>query len=104
VVLPKQDLPKYVIIDLSEVKYIDVDGLDCLKNIHKKMSKFHTFGFVNMKLYNAVFESSDFVKNSGNFYEGLEVTMSEVLNKGPVVIEQQETMEGGQFDDEYKKL
>ena len=94
--------PSCVIINLSAMKYIDIDGIDCLKNIHK-LKKSYNFGFVKMT-GNSVFDSSDFVNNSGVFFENLERATKKTLEKGPASGQELETMEGGQFDDEYMRL
>jgi MFS superfamily sulfate permease-like transporter len=71
----------FVIINLSDLKYIDIDGIDCLKNIHK-LKKSCTFGFAKMS-GNSVLDSSEFVNKSGDFYETIEEAITKTLEKGP---------------------
>lgn len=63
------------------MSYIDIDGIECLKNIHK-LNKFYRFGFAKMSS-NAVFDSSDFVKNQANFYDGVAEATGKTIELGP---------------------
>lgn len=51
-----------MIIDLSYLKYIDIDGIETLKFV-KKLSTTKRLGFIKMR-GNQVFDKSDFVRNS----------------------------------------
>ena len=57
----KETKPDFVIMNLSGLKFIDIDGIDCLKNVYKlKKTRDFEFGFSKM-VGNAVFDKSDFV-------------------------------------------
>ena len=95
---------EYVIVDLSNLKFIDIDGIECLKFI-SKISATKRIGFTKMK-GNTVFDKSEFVNNSC-FFENLNEATEKTQENGPNTSEELETLayaEGGVDDDEYARL
>lgn len=70
-----------MIIDLSYLKYIDIDGIETLKFV-KKLSTTKRLGFIKMR-GNQVFDKSDFVRNS-EFFDDLQTAIHETVRNGPV--------------------
>ena len=89
-----------MIVDLSSLKYIDIDGIETLKFINK-LAKTKRVGFVRMS-GNEVFDKSEFVKQA-EFYENFETAVQKTKENGPVENDMA-TAEGGDYDDEYRKL
>ena len=99
-----------MIVDLRRVPFIDVDGLDTLKLVHKRNSKIGVVGFVFSELdADCLVYNSDWYEElsiKGLAHKNLDHAINAIKNFKP-----QEEMEGGDFyavydacDDEYKKL
>ena len=89
----KSDSLQYLVIDVSGLKYIDLDGIDAMKNIKKLGGKTCTLSFVKLR-GNAVFDASDFVNGSGVFFDSLDSAKQSVETRGPI-------NEGGSVDDKF---
>ena len=77
-----------MIVDLTDLKYIDIDGIDCLKFL-SKLDKTMRIGFTKMQ-GNVIFDKSDFVNNS-SFFENLTEATEMTKQNGPHPM-----MEGGE--------
>lgn len=89
---------EYVIVDLSALSFIDVDGIETLKFI-SKLAITKRIGFVRMN-GNDVFDKSEFA-NSSIFFENFFEAVEKTKVNGPNFSEIAASTEGGECDDEY---